>query len=191
MIYDGATTTNIYQKMGRGGNLTHIAWPPGIELGPGRITISSCNECVSSRPGDLKRRKISELCIRWGGVIAYICDSMERDRFEPMEGFENKDRGTLWWRTSHRSDTHLRILRVQCPPNGSILNAVLWVKPESGAVFPLCIHVIGLDGVFMSFTSRIRIRSTDPHVHALSIAHTCCHTHAFRRRVAEREVYIP
>jgi len=25
MIYDGATTTNIYQKMGRGGNLTHIA----------------------------------------------------------------------------------------------------------------------------------------------------------------------
>jgi len=116
---------------------------------------------------------------------------MERDRFEPMEGFENKVRGTLWWRTSHRSDTHLRILRVQCPPNGSILNAVLWVKPESGAVFPLCIHVIGLDGVFMSFTSRIRIRSTDPHVHALSIAHTCCHTHALRRRVAEREVYIP
>ena len=76
---------------------------------------------------------------------------MERDRFEPSEGFENKDRGTLWWRTSHRSDTHLQILRVQCPPNGSILNAVLWVKLESGAVFPLCIHVIGLDGVFMSF----------------------------------------
>ena len=24
-IYDGATTTNIYQKMGRGGKLTHFA----------------------------------------------------------------------------------------------------------------------------------------------------------------------
>ena len=106
---------------------------------------------------------------------------MERDRFEPMEGFENKDRGTLWWRTSHRSDTHLQILRVRCPPNGSILNAVLWVKPESGAVFPLCIHVIGLDGVFMLFTSRIRI-------HALSIAHACCHM--CPGAVWQREKYI-
>ncbi len=115
---------------------------------------------------------------------------MERDRFEPMEGFENKDRGTLWWRTSHRSDTHLRILLVQCPPNGSILNAVLWVKLESGAVFPLCIHVIGLDGVFMSFTSRIRIRrygSTCTRV--VYNTHVLPHTCAPAPCARERSIY--
>ena len=112
---------------------------------------------------------------------------MERDRFEPLEGFENKDRGTLWWRTSHRSDTHLQILPVQCPPNGSILNAVLVISHVCRTVFPLCIHVIGLYGVFMLFTSRIRIRrygSTRTRVvyRTYVLPHTCAPAPCGRER---------
>jgi len=114
---------------------------------------------------------------------------MERDRFEPMEGFENKDRGTLWWRTSHRSDTHLQILRVQCPPNGSILNAVLWVKlsPEQ------CFHCVSmlLDWMVCSCHSHHASESAVRiHMYTRCLSHTRVATHMRSGAVWRREKYI-
>jgi hypothetical protein len=115
---------------------------------------------------------------------------MERNRFEPSEGFENKDRETLWWRTSHRSDTHLHILRVYGPPNGSILSAVLRLTCVIRAVIPLCVHVSDLDGVFMLFTPRIRNhRYGSTHTRVVYRTHVLPHTCAPAPCGRERSIY--
>ena len=118
---------------------------------------------------------------------------MKRDRFEPSEGFENKDRGTLWWRMSHWSDTHLHILRAQCPLNGSILSAVLVINHVIRAEIRLCIHVIESDGVFMLFTSRIDCTSdlqVRIHTYTRCLSHIRVATHVRPGAVWQREKYI-
>ena len=84
-------------------------------------------------------------------------------------------------RRTAKNDAHLS------PSDWSILSAVLLINHECGAVFPLCIHVIGLDGVFMSFTSRIRIRrygSTHTRVvyRTYVLPHTCAPAPCGRER---------
>ena len=190
-IYDGATTTNIYQKMGRGGKLTHFAWPPGIELGPGRITISSCNECVSSRPGNLKKRKTFRtvhplrgcnsiyFVILWNGIDS----NLRRSECKVLVILEIPRNGV---HEDFAKITHICLHQI---------GLFLVLYSLSHVWFEQCFHCVSmlLDWMVCSCYSHHASESagTDPHIHALSIAHTCCHTHVPRRRVAEREVYIP
>ena len=150
MIYVGATTTNVCPRIGQGGNLTQIVWPPGIELGPGRIDKFELQRMrqLSTRAFK-KEEKFSELelCIRWGGVIGYIWDSKERDWFElPKDsgiriGFITSLVTNLETQPTHKIAHRKRLFLV-----------AYWQSHMCDwAVVPLCVYVSESYGVFMLF----------------------------------------